>query len=129
MDKFETDLAAAGDALAMLANGPGQDAADALEAAFGRAGASIEKALAQAARTGELDFKRMAESILKDLARIATEALIARSGLGGANGAAGQTVNLNMALGAGADAGSVLSSQGMIAAALARAANAGGRFI
>jgi hypothetical protein len=129
MNKFEADLASAGDALSALANGPGQDAANALETAFGRAGASIEKTLAQAARSGELDFKRMAESILRDLARIATEALIARSGLGGADGQAGQTVNLNMALGAGADASSVLASQGMISAALARAASAGGRFI
>ena len=129
MDKFEADLASAGDALTALADGPGRDAADALEKAFERAGVTIEKTLSQAARSGELDFKRMAESILLDLARIATEALIARSGLAGGGAQGGQTVNLNMALGAGADAGSVLASQGMIATALARAASAGGRFI
>ena len=129
MDDFEADLAAAGDALSTLANGPGREAAEALERAFGRAGITIERTLAQAAKSGELDFKRMAESILGDLARIATEALLARSGLFGQAGSGGQTVNLNMALGAGADAGSLLASQGQIAAALARAAASGGRFI
>ena len=128
MNNLEADLAVAGDALNALATGPGREAADALEQAFGKAGATIEKTLAQAARSGELDFKRMAESILGDLARIATEALLARSGLFGQAGGGGQTVNLNMALGAGADAGSVLASQGQIAAVLARAAASGGRF-
>jgi hypothetical protein len=71
----------------------------------------------------------MAESILGDLARIAAEAILARSGLFGQGGDGGQTVNLNMALGAGADTNSVLASQGQIAAALARAAASGGRFI
>ncbi|MEM6899459.1 MAG: phage tail tape measure C-terminal domain-containing protein [Pseudomonadota bacterium] len=126
MDEFERQLSDAGDALAALANGPGREAADALGAAFDDTGRRIEQALGRAARSGELDFSRMAEGILRDLARVAAEAVLARSSLGGG---AGQTVNLNLALGAGADADSVLRSRGTIAAALARTAAAGGRFV
>ncbi len=126
MDEFEQGLAEAGDALIALADGPGQVAADALGAAFDSAGARIEQALGRAARSGELDFSRMAESILRDLARIAAEALI--SGIGSGS-APGQTVNLNIAMGSGADANSVLASRGQIAATLAQAASAGRRFL
>ncbi len=125
MDEFESELNAAGDALSGLVEGPGLAAAEALEQAFGRAGQSIERALSQAARSGELDFSRMAEAVLADLARIAAEAVLARSGLSGG----GQTVNLNMAVGAGADAGSVVGAAGSIASAVAMAAARGGRFI
>ena len=125
MDEFERELGAAGDALSGLVEGPGIAAAEALEQAFGRAGQSIETALSRAARSGELDFKRMAEAVLADLARIAAEAVIAQSGLGQG---AGQTVNLNMAVGGGADAGSVIGAAGSIANAVAMAAARGGRF-
>lgn len=125
MEEFEQDLAQAGEALAALADGPGRAAAEALGAAFDEAGARIEGALSRAARSGELDFSRMAEGILRDLARVAAEALVARAGLGGA----GQTVNLNLNMGAGSDASSVLASRGAITTALARAASAGGRFL
>ncbi|MEL7127934.1 MAG: phage tail tape measure C-terminal domain-containing protein [Pseudomonadota bacterium] len=125
MDEFERDLADAGDALIAFADGPGRQAADALGAAFDGAGSRIERALGQAARSGELDFSRMAENILRDLARIAAEALVTQSGLGTRGG---QTVNLNFAMGPGTDAGSVLASRNTIATALARTAAAGGRF-
>lgn len=126
MNEFERDLADAGEALSALANGPGREAADALGAAFDGAGRRIEQALGRAARSGELDFSRMAEGILRDLSRIAAEALLAQTGLrSGGN----QTVNLNFAMGEGADASSVMRSRGTIATALARSAAAGGRFI
>ncbi len=123
MDEIESDLARAGDALRDLAEGPGREAAQALEQAFGRAGRSIESALAGAARSGELNFQRMAESILRDLARVATEALIA-----GVTGGGGQTVNVNMNVAAGADA-SRAPSPARIASAVAGAAARGGRFL
>jgi len=126
MTEFEDDLASAGEALTALANGPGREAADALEQAFGQAGARIEQTLARAARSGELDFSRMADSILRDLARIAAEAVASQIG---AAGGQGQTVNVNMAVGAGADAGSIMASEGSIATSIARAASAGSRFI
>lgn len=127
MEEFDRDLASAGDALLELAEGPGRAAADALGAAFDQAGIRIEAALGQAARSGELEFSRMAEGILRDLARIATEALV--SGISSGSGGVSQTVNMNLNLGAGANAQSVMSSRGAIATALARAAAAGGRFI
>lgn len=125
MEEFEQDLAQAGQALAALADGPGRAAADALGAAFDEAGTRIEGALSRAARSGEWDFSRMAENILRDLAHVAADALVARAGLGGG----GQTVTLNLNMGAGSDASSVLASRGAITTALARAASAGGRFL
>lgn len=128
MEEFEQDLAEAGQALAALADGPGRAAAETLGAAFDQAGTRIEQALGRAARTGELDFSRMAESILQDFARIAAEALV--SGIfGGGQGGSSQTVNMNFNMGAGANASSVMASRGTIATALARTASAGGRFI
>lgn len=125
MDEIDRDLARAGDALLELAEGPGRAAADALGAAFDQAGNRIEAALGRAARSGELDFSRMAEGILRDLARIAAEAIVA--GIGGSG--TSQIVNMNLNLGAGANAQSVMASRGSISTALARAASAGGRFI
>ncbi|MDJ0920552.1 MAG: phage tail tape measure C-terminal domain-containing protein [Henriciella sp.] len=125
MDEFETELADASAALTTLVEGPGQAAADALGEAFGQAGLQIEQALNKAARSGELDFKGMTEAILADLARIAAEAVVAQSGLS----QAGQTVNLNMSLGAGANADSVVGASGLIASTVALAAARGGRFL
>jgi len=124
MDEIETDLARAGGAIERLASGEGAAAADVLERAFEQAGARIEETLAQAARTGELEFERMAETILRDLARITTEGLFG----GGGNGPS-QTVNLNLASGGGGDPRGILASQGAITAALARAVAQGGRFL
>jgi phage-related minor tail protein len=70
------NAARAGAALEALANGPAQHAADAMSAAFERTGRSIESALTRAARTGELSFSAMADAILRDLSRIATERFI-----------------------------------------------------
>ncbi len=128
MTEFEDEMAAAGDALLALAEGPGRAAADALEEAFGQAGTRIEEALGRAARSGELNFERMAESILRDLARVAAEAVLTMAGIGAQPG--GQpSVTLNMNVGAGAGAQDVLANKGAIKAALARAAAEGRRFI
>ena len=124
MDEFEDSLQSAGAALTQFVSGPGSEAASALEQAFARASQSIETALGQAAQSGELEFRRMTETVLADLARIAAEAVIARSGLT----ATGQTVNLNMSLGSGADAQSVIGASGTIASLVASAAVRGGRF-
>ena len=124
MEDFEESIARAADSVAGLAEGPGQAAARALEEAFGRAGQSIETALGQAARAGELDFSRMAQSVLGDLARIGAEAAIARAGLGTA--AQGLTVNMNVA--GDAASGGAGAARGEIARAVARAVAVGGRF-
>lgn len=125
MSDIESNLNEASAALLSL-QADGSAAADALGAAFEAVGGQIEQALGRAAITGELDFRRMAESVLADLARIAAQALIAQSGLGA--GSVGQNVTLNLAVGAGADAGSVIGARGAIAGAVAAAAARGGRF-
>jgi len=125
MADFEKYLASAGDALQALAEGPGVQAAEALEAAFGRAGQSIETALGQAARSGELNFERMAESILRDLARVATESVAAMAGL---NQGAGQAVTLNMNYAPGMEP-SGRESEAAMGAMLARLVAGGGRFL
>ena len=125
MSEFEDQMASAGDALTALAEGPGVAAAEALEAAFGRAGTQIEAVLGQAARSGELDFERMAESILQDLARVAAEAVVAL----GQGGNGGQAVSLNMNFAPGTDERGAMQSRGAVAATLARLVSGGGRFL
>lgn len=101
--------------------------ADAAAKAFEIAGARIEQALVKAAKTGELSFSDMAESILQDLAKIAAQQLITSpletilSGLGGDSGSGGQNVNITMNVASGSDAGSLRQSQGQISSTLARA--------
>lgn len=133
MDEFEEDMARAGEALSILADGPGRAAADALGSAFEAAGNRIEASLETAARTGELNFSRMAEAILRDLARITAEAIFSGIGPDGPSAGAGQslaqTINMKINVGAGGDARSVLASRSGIATELAKAAASGGRFI
>jgi len=124
-DGFSRALDGFGQSLNELVSGPGETAASELQDQFTRASDAIAKAFAQAARTGELDFRSMAEAVLTDLARLSAEALIARTNIGQAS----QTVNLNMALGPGSDAHSVIGAAGSIATALASAAARGGRFL
>lgn len=72
MNTIET----AAEALENFAEGPAKDAANELTAAFEIAGDRIAASLEQAARTGELSFNNLAESILNDFARIAVSELI-----------------------------------------------------
>ncbi|WP_300379337.1 phage tail tape measure C-terminal domain-containing protein [Henriciella sp.] len=125
MDEVEESLGHAGAALRGLAEGPGREAAEALEQAFGDAGQSIEAALSRAARSGELDFGNMAQSVLGDLARIAAQAALAQAG----TGQAGQAMTVNLSVGQGADAGTVVGAKSEISKAVAQAVSRGGRFI
>lgn len=116
-----------------------EDSAELAARAFERAGERIEKALIKAARTGELSFSDMAESILRDLAKIAAQQLITNpleqviSGIGGGGQGGGAPVNITMNLSGVSDAAglqrSVTQSQGQIASALARAVSDGSRFL
>ncbi|MGE6698872.1 phage tail tape measure C-terminal domain-containing protein [Hyphomonas sp. NPDC076900] len=122
MNEFERELGVAGDALRALSDGPGREAAEALGAAFDGAGQRIEAALGQAARSGELDFRRMADGILRELARVAAEAVILR-GQGGSGG-----VNATFNFAPGTEDASAAGSAAGVAAVLARMVQAGGRF-
>ncbi|WP_035579107.1 phage tail tape measure C-terminal domain-containing protein [Hyphomonas jannaschiana] len=121
MDNFESDLASAADALRALAEGPGAEAAGALEETFGQAGARIEATLAQAARSGELDFQRMADAILRDIARVAAEAVF-----NGGQSSSALNVNMNFAQGTEQSA---VTGRNAIGAVLARLVSQGGRFL
>lgn len=124
----------AGEALRALAEGSGRDAADSLADAFERAGSSIEAALTRAARTGELSFASMAESILRDLSRLGAERFVSgpiETLLGGLSGsiapkpASAPQVTVHLNLPAGSDAASLRRSETQIASALARAVRKG----
>lgn len=127
-------------AVADFASGPASEAADATAKAFELAGERIAQSLSKAARTGELSFNSLAESITQDLARLAINELIvgplnsAIGGIGGGLGGAGTggtargtTINMNIA--GVSDAGSFQRSKGQISATLARAVLDGQRYI
>lgn len=122
MNEFERELGAAGDALRALSDGPGREAAEALSAAFDGAGQRIEAALGQAARSGELDFRRMADGIIRELARVAAEAVILR-------GQGGGGVNATFNFAPGTDERAAMGNAAGVSALLARMVQAGGRFL
>ncbi|MEM7766442.1 MAG: phage tail tape measure C-terminal domain-containing protein [Pseudomonadota bacterium] len=123
MDDFDETLDAAGQRLQALADGPAREAAETIERRFAEAGSRIEAALSRAASSGQLDFERMAEAILRDLAQIAAESLFA------SRATTSPTVNLNLSGGQSADPRGLVASQGAISAALARAVSSGSRFL
>lgn len=110
----------------------GTRAAEATAKAFERAGERISVALSKAAASGELSFNALAESVTRDLAKLAIEDLLLgplQSALGG-GGAASKARNSNITMNVNgvSDARSFQRSQGQISAALARAVNDGQRF-
>lgn len=153
-DNSETDLSglesafgAAGAALNAFARGPARQASDEMAAAFARAGDRIARSLDKASLSGEASFKRLAKTVLEELAKIALErwfntsgaqkqesgagdrlsSLIGAAGYGGGLGGSSSGVNVNFYLGSGADAASISRSQGQIAAQVARAVAYGQR--
>lgn len=127
----------AAQALEDFANGPAFDAADNVAKAFELAGDRIAASLERAARSGELSFNSLAESVTRDLARLAITELFtaplqdAISGLGKSisGGLSKPSVNVNMSVSGAADAQSFTKSQSQISSALARAVADGQRFI
>ena len=76
-DDGRRGAAAPADALDMDALArEGEVAAERLEAAFRQTGDAIADALGHAARSGELSFNDMVESILEDMARLALDRLV-----------------------------------------------------
>ena len=135
----------AAQAVADFANGPALAAADQTAKLFEAAGERIASALDGAARSGELSFNALAESVARDLARLAISELItsplqgvlgaAGNSLGGqiaaSWGGGGQTkppVTVNMTVSGVTDASSFSRSQNQISSTLARAVSAGQRY-
>jgi lambda family phage tail tape measure protein len=133
----ETSLTHAGqvaDAITALDTQGAFESADAIANAFEAAGSRIARSLEDAAKSGELSFNSLAESVLKDLAKLAVSELIEApltalidglgKGLGGGSGAA-TTINMNIS--GASDPSGFQRSEGQIAATLARAVSLGQR--
>lgn len=129
-----TDAGQAANAIAALDTDGAFRSADDIAEAFEAAGARIARSLEDAAKSGELSFNALAESVLTDLAKLAVSELIeaplaslidglAKS-LGTASGA-GTTVNMNIS--GTSDPSGFRRSEGQIAATLARAVSLGQR--
>jgi len=124
-------------ALEDFANGPAIETADDVAKAFEFAGERISSALERAARSGELSFNSLAESVTRDLARLAVTELFtaplqqAIGGLGKAikGASAKPSINVNMSVSGVSDAQSFTKSQSQISSALARAVADGQRYI
>lgn len=124
-----TDSAA--NALDNFANGVGADAANGLADVFEQAGDRIANSLERAARSGELSFNSLADSIANDFARLTVDQLITApleslvgsltSSLSGAisGGISPVTVNLSMPQNAGSSGPQASGAQ--IAARVAQA--------
>lgn len=123
----------------MMTDDQFDQSAEAAARAFELAGARIEQALSQAAKTGELSFSDMVENILQDLAKIAVQELVSDplSGLfssllgtgGAAQGGAGQTVNISMNVAGGQSSNGLRQSLGQISSSLGRAVLDSQRFL
>ncbi|MEQ1809093.1 MAG: phage tail tape measure C-terminal domain-containing protein [Terricaulis sp.] len=77
---FQAELGEASAALQAFAQGPAQRAADAVGTSFERAGERIARALGAAANGGEASFKRLAKTILEELAKIALQRIFTQGG-------------------------------------------------
>lgn len=125
-----------------FSNGPAVAAADQTAKLFEAAGERIAGALEDAARSGELSFNSLAESVARDLARMAVSEFItsplqgALGSFGGSlagnlfsGGAAKPPVTVNMTVSGVTDPASFSRSQNQISTTLARAVSAGQRYI
>lgn len=75
-ERVEAALRQTGATMADALANDGEEAAERLEAVFRETGETIADTLATAARSGEMSFNDMVESILQDLARLALERLV-----------------------------------------------------
>lgn len=100
IDDVPLKAAEAGAALEAL-KGPAEDAANAIEAAFGRAGDSLTRSLARAAADGEVSLSELAKAVLN---------AVNAAGSGGSGGGLSAAIQaaMNSFGGARADGGPVL---------------------
>ena len=131
----------AADALDDFADGSAINAAEDMAKAFELAGDRISAALERAAKSGEFSFNSLAESVTRDLARLAISELFTNpleQAIGGLTKSLGQSltggpqkpaVNVNMNISGVTNPNSFKQSQGQISAGLARAVADGQRFI
>lgn len=113
-----------------------EQSAEGLSAAFEVAGDRIAGALDRAARTGEISFSQMAESVARDLARLAVQELITEplegvfsqltaSIVGQATSTKSSPVNVTMNVSGVSSVGDFKKSETQLAAGLIRAMSQG----
>lgn len=125
MNDFDNDVDLAVRAMKDLVEGPARAASEVIGLAFDDAGLRIEQSLARAARSGELDFRRMAENILSDMAKIAAEIAILRLSASAPGGMPDDALVSPQV----PPHAPVMASSGALAVSLASAAMRGGRYI
>lgn len=125
MREFDKDIDLAVAALGDLVETPARAASEIISLAFDDAGIRIEQSLARAARSGELDFRRMAENILSDITKIAAEIAILRVASPDTGGVPGDGLGSAKPQPPAAE----VLSPGALAVSLASAAMRGGRYI
>ena len=141
MTETRFDLSEAADSLAGLetqladlGERAGPRAAEAMAEAFEAAANRMEAAFGRVARTGELDFESMVNTILADLARIAVNGLLDQvlpqtSSSGPSTPAQSAVpVTVNITMPQGQTGQGLIASEGAIAASLARAVSSGVRW-
>ena len=117
-----------------------KESADEMAKAFEAAGDRISTALERAARTGEFSFSQMAESVARDLARLAVEELItapleglinsvSSSLMGQATGSQKSSVNVTMNVEGVSNPTDFKKSNTQLAAGLTRAISQGRKLI
>ena len=127
---IQQSLSEAEQAFSAFAAGPARDAADALASAFENSADRIARAMIGATGDSENAVRRLAKTVLEELARTALNAFLPSAGKesgGGLSGALQSAVNVHFHLSGGADAQGIARHQGQIAAQIARAVSYGGR--
>lgn len=77
-NNFSEEIANASQSLNEFVTGPAKDAGDTLAKIFEASGRQISHALSQAARSGEISFKNLAQSIIRDLSNLAFDKYVTK---------------------------------------------------
>ncbi|WP_409433488.1 phage tail tape measure C-terminal domain-containing protein [Litorimonas sp. RW-G-Af-16] len=118
-------------ALDAFSKGPAIEAADDLAQAFELAGDRIANAFERAARSGEFSFNALAESVSRDLARLAINELVTAplqslvsdigKGLTGSSANSKPPITVNMTINSTGSSAGLKQSEAQIATRLAQA--------
>jgi hypothetical protein len=77
-NNFSEEIAGVSQSLHDFISGPAKEAGDNLAKIFEISGLQISNALAKAAKTGELSFKNLAQSIIRDLGNLAFDRFVTK---------------------------------------------------
>ncbi|MEK7660822.1 MAG: phage tail tape measure C-terminal domain-containing protein [Pseudomonadota bacterium] len=77
-NNFSDELTGASQSLNEFVNGPAKEAGETLAKIFEVSGRQISHALSQAAKSGEISFKNLAQSIIRDLSNLAFDKYVTK---------------------------------------------------